>query len=107
MTITFEDFKEADLRVGRIIEAGRVEGSEKLLKLKVDIGTETRQIIAGIGRSYEADSLIGSSVVIVTNLEPKAVMGLTSEGMLLAADADGSPILIRPDRDAPPGSVVR
>ncbi len=107
MTVSFGDFKKLDLRVGRITGVERVEGSEKLLKLAVDIGTETREVIAGIGRAYDTDALMRSFVVIVVNLEPKTIMGLASEGMLLAADVNGSPILIRPDRDTPPGSAVR
>lgn len=104
---TFHDFKKAELRVGRIISAERVGGSEKLLKLMVDIGVDSpRQILAGIGKAYEMENLMGREVVVVTNIEPKMMMGLESQGMLLAAD-DDRPVLLQPDREVPPGSEVR
>ena len=103
--ISFEEFKKVDLRIAKILEAERVEGSEKLIKLQVDLGTEKRQIIAGIGKAYDPESLIGGEVAIVANLEPRQLMGLESQGMLLAA-SDGSPILLRPEREVPPGATI-
>lgn len=105
--ISFDDFKKIDLRVGKIRNAERVEGSEKLLKLAVDIGSEVRQLIAGIGKAYEPESLAGRSIVIVANLEPRIMMGLESQGMLLAASCGQKPVLLAPDGDVPPGSEVR
>ncbi len=111
--VSFDDFKKADLRVGKIISAEEVPGSEKLVKLIVDIGSGTRQIIAGIRKSYPPEELVGRSVVVVANLAPRMFtlrsdsgqVGLESQGMLLAASDE--PSLLSPDRDVPPGSEVR
>jgi len=104
---TFEEFKKLDIRMGKILEAERVEGSDKLLKLKVNLGDEERQIVAGIGRQYEPGELLGKEIAVVVNLEPRTFMGLESRGMLLAADDGGRPALLMPDKDVPPGSVVK
>lgn len=107
--ISYSDFQNVDLRVGKVISAERVEGSEKLLKLKVDLGSEIseRQIIAGIGKVYEPEVMVGKEIVIVVNLEPRNLMGLESQGMLLAADDESGPILLTPGKDAKPGSKVK
>ncbi len=105
--ITFEDFKKVELRVGKVIEASEVENSDKLLKLKVDIGGEERQILAGIKKFYKSEDLMDKEIIIVANLEPRSLMGLESQGMLLAADNNGEPILIMPDKEAPSGAEVR
>ena len=89
------------------MEAEVVEGSEKLLKLKVDLGAEARQIIAGIGKVYPPETLVGREIVIVANLEPRELMGLESQGMLLAADNASVPVLFSPDSEVPPGSIVK
>lgn len=110
--ITYEDFSKLDLRIGKIVAAERVEKSEKLLKLQVDLGIneetqnpETRQIIAGLGKAYDPENLIGKEIVIIANLEPKMLLGLESRGMLLAA-ADDKPVLLIPDSQVPPGSKI-
>lgn len=106
--ITIEDFAKVQLRVGRILEAEPLEGSDKLLKLQVMIGEEKRQVVAGIRRAYQPIDLIGRQVVVVANLKPAKLRGADSQGMLLAAvDADGNAILLQPDREAPEGSTVR
>jgi len=105
--ITFEDFQKIDLKVGKILEAERVEGSEKLLKLMVDLGGETRQIIAGIGKFYQPEKLIGKEIVVVANLEPKNLMGLESQGMLLAANNNGEPVILVPEKEVLPGIKIR
>jgi methionyl-tRNA synthetase len=105
--IEYPEFARVSLKVARVIEAERVEGSEKLMKLQVLLGEERRQIVAGIAKRYEPIDLIGRQVVVVANLKPAKLMGLESQGMVLAADdADGSPILLEPDRDAPEGTAV-
>jgi|SRR3989338_2421251 len=104
--ISFEDFQKLDLRVGRVLEAERVEGSEKLLKLKIDIGSEQRQIIAGVGINYSPEEMANRDVVVIVNLEPRTLMGLESQGMLLAADNEG-PVLLMTDREVPPGAKIR
>ncbi len=107
-TISFEDFKKLDLRVGTIKSAGPVEGADKLLKLMVDIGGEDRQIVAGIAQSHQPSSLIGAQIVVVTNLEPRTLRGVESRGMLLAAvGPNDTPVLLRPEKETPPGSEIR
>ncbi|HVN26672.1 MAG TPA: methionine--tRNA ligase subunit beta [Candidatus Paceibacterota bacterium] len=108
--MTLDEFQQADLRVGRILAAEPVEGSEKLLKLSVDLGMPdegARQILSGIAKHYGPDDLVGKNVVIIANLEPRKMMGLESRGMLLAAHGeDGAPILLGPGKDVPPGSKI-
>ncbi len=106
-TIEFPDFAKVQLRVARIIEAEPVEASDKLMKLQVKIGDEKRQILAGIKQKYTAEQLIGRQVVVVANLKPRKMMGLESQGMVLAADdADGQAILLEPEHEAPEGASV-
>jgi tRNA-binding protein len=82
--IGIDDFGRVDLRVAKVIEAAKVEGSKKLIKLVVDLGAEKRQIIAGLAEYYKPEDLVGKYVVVVANLQPKKMMGLESQGMLLA-----------------------
>ncbi len=107
MNATYDDFKKLDLRVATVTAAERVEGSEKLLKLQLDLGElGPRQIVAGVGKAYEPASLVGTQIVIVANLEPRTLMGNESNGMLLAAHADGSAVLLRPEKPAPAGDTI-
>lgn len=101
------DFQKLELRVGKVTEVERLEGSDKLVRLEVDLGEEYRTIVAGIALDYTRKQLEGKNIVVLTNLEPKAIMGVVSEGMLLAADVEGNPVLIGPDRDVPTGAAVR
>ncbi len=104
--IDYDDFAKADLRVATILEAQMVPKSTKLIKLKVDIGEE-RTIVAGIGKDYKPEELIGKKIVIVANLKPAKLMGVESRGMLLATDtADGLTVLAF-DREAKTGAKVR
>lgn len=104
---TIEDFKNLGLKVAKIIEAYKVENSEKLLKLIVDLGVEKRQIVAGIGQYYKPEELIGTQIIIASNLEPRLIMGLESQGMLLATRGENNEvILIRPEKEIPNGSDV-
>lgn len=105
--VTFEDFKKIELKIARIVSAEEVAGAEKLLKLQIDMGTEKRQIVAGIKKSYNANDLVGTEIVVVANLEPRMVMGVESQGMLLAAADDKGPVLLRPDKEVLPGSGIR
>ncbi|MEX2690171.1 MAG: methionine--tRNA ligase subunit beta [Candidatus Njordarchaeum guaymaensis] len=105
-TISFEDFMKVDLRVGRIINAEKVPGADKLLLLTVDIGSEKRKLVAGIAPWYKETDLIGKLIVVVANLEPKKIRGITSQGMLLAADAE-KPVLLTVIEDVPPGTKIR
>jgi len=105
--ITIEDFVKVELKIGKVLDAKRVEGSSKLIVMKVDTGEE-RQIVAGIGKAYTPEELTGRIVVVVTNLQPVKLMGVESQGMLLAAsDADGRLSIITIDRDIKEGSKVR
>jgi methionyl-tRNA synthetase len=106
--ITIDDFKKLDLRVATIVTAERIEKSKKLLKLRVKIGEEERQVVAGIAHQYEPEKLIGLQVVIVANLEPATLMGEQSQGMLLAAnDVNGTISVITVGGNVASGSVVR
>ena len=105
--INIDDFKKVELKVAKVVSAERVEGSEKLLKLVVDLESEKRQIIAGIGKTYEPESLVGKQIVIVANLEPRFLMGLESQGMVLAANSESGPVLVMPDKEVVPGTELR
>jgi len=105
--ITFDDFKKLDIRIGKIVSAEKVEGTDKLLKLEIDLGSEKRQLVAGVAEVYAPDQLIGREVPVLLNLEPRSIRGVESQGMILAADADGKPVLLHPEREVPPGSIVR
>jgi methionyl-tRNA synthetase len=92
--ISIEDFAKVDMRVAKIVAAERVSQSEKLVKLQVDIGTEIRQVVAGIGKAYDPEVLLGRYVVVVTNLKPAKLMGQVSDGMIVAASQGGVPVLV-------------
>ena len=108
--ISIDDFAKVQLRVGQIVAAERLEKSEKLVKLKVDLGEERgpRQILAGIAKHYAPESLLGRKIVVVANLKPAKLMGEISEGMLLAAsDTIGNLEIVSPGSVVSAGSVVR
>ena len=107
-TITIDDFKKIDLRVARVVQCENVPKSEKLLKLQVEVGTEKRQIVAGIAQHYKPEELIGKSVVVVFNLQPAKLMGQESQGMLLAAsDNNGKLVFVTPSAEIESGSIVK
>lgn len=136
-TISFDDFKKVEIRIGKIISAERIEGSDKLLKLQVDFGlsaealakegptsdfdtvetnppspkasagTVRRQIIAGIGKIYAPEALIGKECPFAYNLAPRMLKGLESQGMILCSSDNGNPVLLHPDKEIPPGSLVK
>jgi methionyl-tRNA synthetase len=106
--ISIDDFMKVELRVARVLAAERVEKSKKLLKLSVDVGTEHRTLVAGIAEAYEPETLVGKTVVIVFNLKPAKLMGIESNGMVLAASPDGGkPTVVSFDQPPPPGTRVR
>jgi len=105
--IKIDDFMKVDLRTGRVLAAERVPKSDKLIKMSVDIGTETRQIVGGIGKSYSPEELVGRTVVVVANLKPAKLMGVESQGMLLAAGDVDSLRLAGFDAEVKTGTKVK
>lgn len=103
--ISFDEFKKVDLRVAEITAAEELAGSDKLIKLTVDLGEGTRQILAGLKPDYRPEDLVGRQIVVVSNLAPRMMMGEESQGMLLAAE-DGSPVLLQPEKRVAPGSRI-
>ena len=107
--ISFEDFAKIDLRVGTIISADQIDESEKLVKLIVDLGSDTkRQILAGIKKFYPVEDLVGRQIVIVANLAARQMMSYQSEGMLLAANDElGQPVILQVEKSVPNGSSIK
>jgi methionyl-tRNA synthetase len=105
--LSIDDFMKIDLRVALVLTAERVPGADKLLRLEVDLGAEKRQIVAGIAKAYEPEQLVGKRIVIVANLKPAKLRGIESQGMLLAGDAGGRPIVATFEEDVPAGTRVR
>ncbi|OGZ01944.1 MAG: hypothetical protein A2946_04240 [Candidatus Liptonbacteria bacterium RIFCSPLOWO2_01_FULL_53_13] len=117
--MTIDEFKKVELRVAKVISAERVEGSEKLVKLQIDCGDKDaailpagRQVVAGIGKAYSPEELVGKKIIIVANLEPRVFkiapeLELTSNGMLLAATEEGgAPVLLTVEKEVAPGSSI-
>jgi methionine--tRNA ligase beta chain len=112
-TISFAEFQNLDLRIGRVLQAERIPESRNLIRMRVDLGEkEPRNILAGIAEWYQPKELVNKSFIFVANLEPKKMMGEESQGMILCGDlpaqagVDGKAVLI-PASDLPPGTVVR
>lgn len=107
--ITIDDFKKVVAKIGTVVAAEAVEGSEKLIKLSLDFGEETpRQILSGIRQWYTPESLIGKQLLFITNLAPRSMMGLESNGMLMAVDGvDGAPVFLVPETIVSAGAKVR
>ncbi|MBP9822411.1 MAG: methionine--tRNA ligase subunit beta [Candidatus Pacebacteria bacterium] len=108
--ITIDDFKKVELKVGRVLSAELVEGSEKLLKLQVNLGSEQRQILSGIAKFYQPADLVGRQIVVISNLESRMMMGLESNGMVLATHTkseDGEALsLVTLDKEMPAGTTL-
>ncbi len=104
--IAFEDFAKIDLRIATVLEAERVPKTDKLVRLSIDLGFEHRQIVAGIAEHYKPEDLVGRRIVVVANLAPRKLRGLTSEGMLLAARSEGDLFLLEPAGEAAPGTEI-
>ena len=107
--ITIDDFAKIEIRVGKIISVEKIPETDKLLKLEVDLGEEcTRQIVSGIALYFADYSiLVGKKCMFVANLEPRMIKGIESQGMILVADLEGRPVILGPDREVPPGSIVK
>lgn len=106
-TITFDEFKRLDLRVAEILKAERVEGTDNLLKLEVDIGTERRQMVAGIAQEYSPEELVGKKLTVIANLKSAVIRGIESQGMILAGELEGKAVIPFFTEDIPAGSKVR
>ena len=104
--INFDDFSKLNIRVGKIISAEEVEGSNKLIEMKVDIGDEERQIVAGISKFYSVDELTNKTVIVLINLEPRKIFGIESQGMLLASIDGDNVSLLQADKEMIPGSEI-
>ena len=106
--ISIDDFAKVELRVAQVKAAERVKGADKLLRLEVDLGTEVRQLVAGIAEAYEPETLIGRKVVVVANLAPRKLRGLESNGMIVAASPEGGkPVLASFLEDVPVGTRLK
>lgn len=105
--IGIEDFMKVDLRVARVVTAEKIPGTDKLLRVEVDLGGETRQIVAGVAQQYSAEELVGKQIIVVANLKPVKLRGVESQGMLLAADRGGVPIVATFEEAVEPGTRVR
>ena len=105
--ISIDEFKKIDLRVGKIVSAQKIPKSEKLLKLEVDIGNEKRTVLAGIAQSYEPEKLIGKRIVVVANLKPAKLLGIESQGMLLAASDGAGVKIVTFEEEVEPGAKVK
>lgn len=106
--ITYEEFQKLDIRMGRIVAAERVSGTDRLLKLTVDLGGETRELVAGIAESYTPEAVVGKVVPVLANLAPRTIRGVESRGMILCpSDAEGKPVLLMPERAVSAGAQVK
>ena len=104
--ITFDDFQNVELKVAKVLEAEKVEGADRLLKLQITLGDEDRQIVAGVAQHYSPEDLVGRQIVVVANLAPSKIRGVESQGMLLAASTGEGLALLSPDSDVQPGTRV-
>ncbi len=105
--VSYEEFARLDIRVCRVVEAERIAGRDRLMKLVVDVGGELRTVVAGGAEYYAPEQLKGKLMVIVANLRPRTIAGVESNGMLLAADVGGRPVWLTVQEEVPPGTKVR
>ena len=105
--VSIEDFRKIELKVAEIVKVELHPNADRLWLLRVRVGEEERQIVAGIRQFYTAEQLLGRKVVLVSNLEPAEIRGVTSQGMLLAASAEGKVVLISLEKDVPSGSIIK
>jgi methionyl-tRNA synthetase len=104
--IDIEMFKKVEIRTGVVLEAEKLKGADKLLKLVVDLGSEKRQIVAGVAESYPPDTVVGKTVIVAANLKPAKIRGVESQGMILAAETGKGYTLLTTDEEAAPGALV-
>jgi methionine--tRNA ligase beta chain len=107
-TIPFSDFSRLDLRVGTVTKAEQIEGTANLLRLDVELGDVGRkQLVAGLAQTHKPSDLIGKQIAVVVNLEAREIRGVNSQGMLLAADFNETPVLLFPEKNVPSGAKIR
>jgi len=107
MSISYDDFKKLDLRVAKILKIEKIPGKTKIVKGEIDLGYETRNVIIGGAEFYEPDDLVGKTVIVVANLEPKKMAGVESNAMLLAADINYKPFWLTVDSEVPSGTKIK
>ena len=107
MSISYDDFKKLDIRVGNILEVEKISGKTRIIKGVVDLGEEKRDVIIGGAEFYEPQDLVGKTVIVVANLETKKIAGIESNAMLLAADVDDKPFWLTVDSDVPAGTKIK
>ncbi len=104
--ITIDEFRKLDIRVGEVLAATRVPGTDKLMEVQVDIGSEVRRLITGLFPLYQPQDLVGRRIIVLANLQPRRVRGVESNGMLLAAEWEGEIGLLTVDKAAPKGARI-
>jgi len=105
--VKIDHFLKIQLRVASVLTAERIEGTDKLMRLEVDLGDEQRQLVAGVAEAYTTEEIVGRRIVVVANLKPARIRGVESQGMLLAADLDGRPSLVSVENGVALGTRVR
>ncbi len=107
-SITIDDFKKIEIRIGKVISAEKVKDTDKLIRLEIDFGTEKRQVLTGMAEFFKPEYFIGKEIPVLINLEPKKIKGLQSQGMILAVDGkNGKPVLLHPEKEVPAGNLLR
>ena len=107
MSVSYEDFKKLDIRVGNILEVEKISGKTRIIKGVVDLGEEKRDVIIGGAEFYEPQDLVGKTVIVIANLETKKIAGIESNAMLLAADVDNKPFWLTVDSNVPAGTKIK
>ncbi|MGE5041903.1 MAG: methionine--tRNA ligase subunit beta [Candidatus Levyibacteriota bacterium] len=104
--IDIADFKKIEIKIGKVTAAEAVPETDKLIKLTIDFGEEQRTVLTAIREFFQPEYFIGKMIPVVTNLQPKTFRGIESQGMILAADDNGTPVLLHPEKEIPAGSKV-
>ena len=107
MSVTYDDFKKLDLRVAKIESVEKIPGKTRIVKGVVNLGTEKRDVIIGGAEFYQPEELVGKTVIVVANLEPKKLAGIESNAMLLAADVNDKPFWLTVSEDVEPGTQIK
>lgn len=106
--ITLDDFKKLEIRIGKVVSAERIPDADKLIRFIFDLGDEQRQIMAGMAEFFDDPSIfVGKELPIIVNIEPRKFRGYESRGMIIAVDVNDLPVLLHPEKEVPPGSIVK